>query len=481
MANDAYQCASSGRIFAGRVQFAHGALLDLIAAAPAGSWIPINNNNYSAVWAHPDFRPAYNQTGHLPRKFIESLSSIVWDDDALQFRLFGGGHASTSGEEIYSFDAITGLWALDFHSPDVEVFYLDDASPYGTVPVSGQLTSPRSCHTYDASVYLKNLKRYCWFGGAADPSGGPWVANGPDRVMGPFLLDITHAGKGWVSATTGSNVQRAGTTSDGVSLPGANAWSNRDWKLDHPNAAAFAGMGKVINGWAQYREEGGKDVVYVTSVNSGGTALNLFKITFNDLDYHNDEIEKIGTFWTGNSRSRQGGGLDTVRNIALFLGDTGGGGGTDGDILCDFWDLDNAGPSLHDQTVYQSALTGPAKAQYQAQCAGAHALDKSSFGIEWDETRGKFALWERGGVVYHLTPPADKSTTTGWYIESSGSDADPNRPLLYSEFEATTGDNGVCGKLRYSAKLDCYVTLQNATAGIVRLFKPADWTDPRTV
>lgn len=474
---ESYSCPSGGVIAGGRRRFAHNALLDRIAAAPDNSWLQINDNTYESVWPIKAFRPMWGAAEHEPRKIIASLSSFAWDDSRLCFYLFGGGHASTNGNEVYRFSAVTGQWDLAFHSADVQPLLADDGiTSAGEVPKPGALSAPQSCHTYATSIYLPHLDRAAIFGGACSPTGGPWLANGPDRTLGPFLLDPTLAGQGYVGTTTGSNVQRVGTASENVILPGANAWSNRDWKLDHPlkNATPIASYGKVINGWTAYASEGGKDVVYVTSQSSGTAGLHMLKITFNDLDYRNDTIQMLGRSWTGNSRSRQGGCYDPEKNLAFFIYDTNLSAGS---VIVDVWNLNTPGTSNNDFVVGSSGFSGNGFASYIAE-----AGTSVSFGITYDERRKVFPLWQRGGKVWYLETPPLGTYTTGWKItEVVNTNALDERPWLDSEFALPQEqDIGVCGKWRRSAHLDCYVALQHCYQGNVWLFKPSGWSDPRT-
>jgi len=481
---ESYSCPSGGVIAGGRRRFAHNALLDRIAAAPDNSWLQINDNTYESVWPAKAFRPMWGAAEHEPRKIIASLSSFAWDDSRLCFYLFGGGHASTNGNEVYRFSAVTGQWDLAFHSADVQPLLADDGiTSAGEVPKPGALSAPQSCHTYATSIYLPHLDRAAIFGGACSPTGGPWRANGPDRTLGPFLLDTTLAGQGYVGTTTGSNVQRVGTASENVILPGANAWSNRDWKLDHPlkNGTAISNYGKVINGWTAYANEGGKDVVYVTSQSSGTAGLHMFRVTFNDLDYHNDTIEQIGQSWTGYNRSRQGGCYDPMKNLAFFLYDQ---NLASGNVYVSAWNLDTPGTSNHDFTVGAAGFGGDGVASYIAAANNAvgEAGGATNFGITYDERRNVFPLWQRGGKVWYLETPPQGTLTTGWKIsEVVSTDALASRPMLPTEFDVSNKlDIGVCGKWRRSAHLDCYVALQHNYQGNVWLFKPSGWSDPRT-
>ncbi len=464
MADDTYQCDSGNRIFAGRVQFAHGALLDLIAAAPAASWVRVNTNRIDSQFPAADYRPLFNAGPGNPAKIMEAWSGFAWDSRNHRLIIFGGGHANYSGNDTYVWDGTTGLWQLAFYPSDVE------AVPAGYRTVDGPASSPISSHTYGNNNYLPLLDRFVTFGGAAHSSGNSFVmtdgaGNALRALAGGYTLDLSQAGLGRVAGAPGSNVQRGSTV--GVSLPGASAWYARDYLLDHGQAATAAGLVRHVNGGTAVVEEGGKDVCYVQG-SAGGTSLGLYRIEYSDADdYLTDVITQVGQAWN-NAGQDTGVAYDASNQIFVDLGDAA--------YPIYGWDISAgiAGPSNHNFRVAAADVGGPDAAEFLA-------IGIADFGLLHDETRGFFVAWERGGRLFSITPPSGHPVpVTGWSVAKIVDPVAP-RPALMGELPVADRDTGVHGKFRRAPDLDTYVALQGCTAGDVWMYKPSDWTDPRTL
>jgi hypothetical protein len=272
---------------------------------------------------------------------------------------------------------------------------------------------------------------------------------------------MTLAGLGYVGGTTGSNPKRG--SSLGVDLPGANAWSVRDWFLDHPDAATFAPdfVSARTNGVAACREENGHDVVYF-KVGAG----HLMRIEMVDQDYRNDIIYRVGQAWTSDSTAN-GGALDTVENVFVALRNS--------TNPIEGWDLDAAGFSNKNFVVPAAGLTGSAAAEFVAHLAAEGAV----FSMTYDQRRERFVVWGRGGRVYSIRTPRGSDLTVGWEVTKLSADTLPQRPLTSAEFTGTNADTGASGKFKRSESLDVYVAVQGAYDGNVWMFKPAGWIDPR--
>lgn len=457
-------CASGGVIAAGRHRFAHNALLDLISEAPSGSWLKPNTNTLQSVWPATDYLPMFGGGPGVPDNIIRSWSGFAWDSRNHRLVLTGGGHANYSGNEVYLWDAATKQWSLAYYPSDV----VTNATGYQSI--DGPLHSPVSAHPYCTNVYLPKLDRFLTFGGAAHGSGGPYlVTDGSGNTVrmlpGGYTLNLAQAGQGKVGGLVGSNVKRNSTV--GVDLPGANAWYPRDWLLDHPQAALAAEMTRHINFHSVYREEGGKDVLYVTATN-GGTNPNLYRVEYNDPDdYLTDVISKVGLSWD-NSGSDCGGDIDITNNVFVHLGNA--------SYPIFGWDLDHAGPSNHNFRVAAANLSGPDAAEFLS-------IGVADFGLTYDKVRGYFVAWERGGKVFSITTPiGDPLPVTGWYVEKIADPSTP-RPALSAELgtlgSGTENDTGVHGKWHYAPDLDCYIGLQGSISGNIWMFKPTGWHDPR--
>lgn len=462
---DSYGCASGGYIAAGRHRFTHNALLDLIAAASESSWLKVNTNTMQSVWPSSDYLPLFGAGPGSPSAIIRCWSGFGWDDVNHRLVIFGGGHANYSGNDTYIWDAVTREWKLAFYPSDVKT----NASGHETV--DGPLHSPISSHTYCNNNYLPKIGRFVTFGGAAHSSGGPFLVTDSGgatlrMLPGGYTCDLSQAGQGKVGGLAGSNVKRGSTAA--VNLDGANAWLARDWLLDHPQAALANELTRHVNFFTVYREEAGKDVLYVGAT-SGGTNPSLFRVQYNDADnYLTDTISKVGKTWT-NTGLDTGAALDVDKNALIYLGPS-------GSYPIYGWDLDYAGSENTNFRVASADLTGPGAAEFLS-------VGTADMGLLYDPRRGYFVTWERGGRVWSIrTPVGDPVPTTGWYVEKISDPVTP-RPKTGAELGIdaanTELDKGVVGKWKYAKDLDCYIGLQGAFSGDVWLYKPAGWHDPR--
>lgn len=435
-------------------------VLDLIAAADERSWVLLSANRFQSVFPSEDYEPLKDSGVSSPLSILKAWGSFGWDDVNFRAFFWGGGHANSNENGLYLWNARTRLWQLGFYSADV---IQGITGGMGAEPVDWPAT-PQSSHTYDTQLYLPILQRFITFGGAAQSSGGVFqLRTGPGtaRIIGPFLLDPTEAGTGKLGGTTGSNVQR--NTTIGLSLPGANAWTYRDWFLDHADPhGALSSFTSRVNSVAAYRQENGHDTVYYKC---GPQSLMRFELV--DSDYHNDIITKVGLAWT-TLESPMGGALDSSRNIFVSFAFT-------GSTRFTVWDLDTAGPGNQDVAVDTSGLGGPDLTEFLAQMT-----DQATFSLEYDERREYFVAWQRGGRVYSIEPPSSPPWTTGWTVTKLSDDTLPVRPLTVTELDASgQADEGVNGKWRRSANLDVYIGVQKYLDGNVWAFKPAGWVDPR--
>jgi hypothetical protein len=436
-------------------------VLDLIAAADDNSWVKLNTNTFQSVWPSEDYEPLKDSGPSGPFSILECWASMGWDDVNFRAIFWGGGHANSNGNDLYLFNAASRQWQLGFYSSDVTQGVVGGM---GAEPVDWPET-PQSSHTYDSQQWLPILQRFITFGGAAQSSGGAFQIRGtPDRAVGCFLADLTSAGTGKVGGTTGSNVKR--NTTVGVSLSGANAWTYRDWFLDHADPhGALSSYAQRQNSVSAYRQENGHDTIYYKC----GPA-HLMRFEFVDSDYHNDIITKVGNAFT-TMESPMGGALDSTKNLFVSLCHP----GSAPNYRLTLWDLNIAGPSNNDIGVLDSGLGGPDAAEFLAQMD-----DSPTFSLEYDEKRRYFIAWQRGGRVYSIEPPASSPWDTGWIVTKLSDDTLPLRPLTVTELAATTeADQGVNGKWRRSANLDVYIGVQKRISGDVWAFKPANWVDPR--
>lgn len=436
-------------------------LLDSIAALGENSWLKLNINNFEDVWPVDDLRPTYNNGKANPKNIIQAWSSFAWDKNKSRLILWGGGHANTSSNEPYVFNATTGLWELAFvpsayrvGDPGVEV-----------IPVCGGYRVPQSSHTYDNQIYLPILDKFLTMGGAAFNSGGPFAlydeSNNLVSYPSAYKLDLTLSGQGLVGGATGDN-QHDGAYA-GVDIQGANAWEPIQW-LTTPAGDAFNGRNGSINGLTAYDEENGKDVVYMTK--SSGTARSLFKVVFNDDDYANDTITQVGRYYTGSSGDGAG-AYDDTNKVFLFTQ-------TNTTTPFMFWDVSLAGTTNNEVRVNSANIAGTDIVDYIAES------DFGDFGMDFSPLLGKYFLWSRGGTIYTVTPPVGLPTPdTGWVVEKLPAPVG-NVPMTSAELAVgTNGDTGVMGKWEHAPELNCFIGLQHMYHGDVWLYKPTGWIDPR--
>lgn len=467
--------AAGTKLRAGRFTPAYINLLDQIAASTPDSWLKVNTNRYQDSWADPAFWAPYSTStdpvvqstgaGSSPSVVIGAWCSVAWDDDAARLVLWGGGHANGSNNEVYSWDGSDQAWHLAFHATAYEGF-----AACGARSIAGSLNAPTSSHTYSNNVWLPKRQRFMTFGGANHWKGEPFLVSDPAgnvlRVGGPFTLDMALAGQGYVGATTGSNPKKPGTVSEGVNLPGANAWKMRDYRLDHPNTAVAAmipgGRTSVVT------EENGRDVIYTHG--GSGTSKHLVRIEIVDDDYRNDILSWVGAAWSNNS-SDVPASFDPRRKLFFnpsFLNST----------ATDFiggWDVSpgKAGPSNRYFSCPPSGVSGPGAADLIANASSA------AYSTLYDERRDCFVVMDRDKRMYEVRPPAGTDYSTGWTVK---------KVMDVARFPADMVDDTIpkgglrasfCGRFRRSKRLDVYIHLTHTFDGQIWMYKPNDWLDPR--
>lgn len=464
--SDTYTAASGATLQGGRgapvlpPSASPTALRALLAAAPEDSWVKANLNELQQVWPGSDYQPLDNGSPSIQRPVISAWSSFAWDDDAQRAIIWGGGHANTATMDVYMWDGANRNWITAFYSPDLTYF------PSGSrMPIGGPLTAPKSSHTYANNNWLPVQQRFITFGGAEQTSGDTFsIVSAVDgsllRWGGAWTLDMTQAGQGKVSTGTGTNVKRGTTT--GVTLQGANAWNCRDYFLDHPNQAQVGSMRSRINGFNVYALEGGRDVLYQAC--SGSTSLGLTRIEFVDGDYRNDLLSRAGNA-SGNNSTNQGGAIDTANRIIVACG-----GPTQ---PFEAWSLAAAGPNNYPTNVQAAAVGGAGKASYFAAQTAAQANGRGfGMGMLYDERRGRYVMWGSGAPLWYAPGVTAAQIATGWTIESVA--VNGTGPKAWGHADLI--ESGIHGKWKRSAKLDCYIGLQDALRGDMWLYKPAGWT-----
>ena len=448
------------------------AVLDLIAAAHAAGqmWVRLDNGTDTFAAAAPSPTYVAPTAGFAP--IIYAWASFGWDDTACRIVLYGGGHANTSANQVFTWSAASRGWALAFHGSE----HIDmDAGSTNTHRVKGFNDAPVSSHTYCNNVWLRVLQRFFTFGGAAWNDGNVlrvWDAGiagfqASLRIAGGFSLDLTEAGTGKVAGGTGTNF--------GPPLPGANAWTLHDWLAPgHASPPVFGGTTYAthIDRGAVATVEGGKDVVYYTA----GAAFGLLRTEFVDATPANDVTRFVcsGLGFSGDGEVLSGGNLamDEADRVIVALARGNG-------AFQPFRFVDLAAPS-------------PAWTQPGAPAGAVAALkaeSKGEPGLLWDPVDGCYVAATRGSIVtpgvfprqvFRIFKPARSgglTPATGWSVDLRGAnpaeDLPPIGPFGGESFPTVTG------KWRWAAALRCGLYLTDPVNGQVWAYIPRNWTDPR--
>lgn len=457
-----YQGPSGRKLAAGRAIYANG-LLDLIAVAPAWSWIKANTNRFQDAWAHPDVRTLFGDGPNNPSAVIRAWSSFAWDTRRHQMILWGGGHGNSSGNEAYIWSATSQRWSLAYHNSDV--VQIPSSNKFRPIDYNA---SPISSHTYGNNAYLPVLDKFLVFGGASHGDGDRmWVWNGNTnlRSAGSFTLDLALIGQGFVGSTTGANPKRG--TYAGVSIPGAYAWRIHDWHDPARVGGSFDAQSQEhIDSGSVVINEGGKDAVYYTA--RTGTSRAVFRVVFNDSDPANDVQTRVSNHDAGIGSGQGPITFDTGRGIIIKLrrGDL--------PVIFQFVDTKNTwgrGNNWNDVSM----VSGADSAEFLLTLT----LDT---GISFDPINHCFLLWTIGRQVWQLYPPEGNPTpTTGWSVVKPPMSISGQAPrATRNTADANENDTGTIGKWRWADDMLCFVALQNNYDGNVWLLKPAGWADPRT-
>jgi hypothetical protein len=424
-------------------------LLSILRTTPEKGWVRVNNNEFQDVWTPTGLLVSVDKepdsTPWDPRMIIAAHSSFAWDSRRGDLILYGGGHASYGGNDVYRWRATT----LDWERMSLP----SDITSLGSFPwftVDGPLTTPQSAHTYDNNIYLPIADRFLTFGGATynlgiayiipDPEG-TWTPlnteGGPFRVTGPYFFDPSRADDYKVGGTTGTHSQWDNLY---LGVIGGEMWENRDIPESLPSA--FFPQ-HFIEGSTGYTQENGKDVVFVH-----GGYTRLFKYTINDVDDPTqDDWEHIGE---GGGISQAVGAYLPTLDLYLRISPN----------RFSYWDLSTASPTNPNVTFIPSGNWPPS--------VGVYGL--GDYGLDYDAPRDRLLLWGGGGNVWALNPPPAVSPV-GWEIEKIESTSTQNP-------DNGPGTTGVLGKWKYIAQLDAFIALQDRFAGNIWIYKPENWTEP---
>lgn len=455
-------------------------LIDLFETKQGGTWFQANKNKYRDTFIPNAFRVSYPLPGGTDPNvsvgnyegIINAWAGVAWDDDACRFYLFGGGHNNTSATDSFIWESRTMKWKMAFLPHDGIV----KAAPKPNYPawfenvtkLGWGLDAPPSMHTYTNLQWLRKSRLVYLGNGATQPTGAPPAicdkVTGVWRQAGPYTVSLEKAGTGCVGVADGGNVKRPGTASANVDLVGANAWKNRDYWKDHPQASGPTPE-ILYRGRSAYAVvENDHDVIYTTS--SSQTDPCLVRIEMVDSDYRNDIITHAGAFGAFGA-SDTGMVVDTDRNLAMYCPLNPSGVGRFG-----YWNLNTKHLGLSNPlvVVQDNQLTGPDVADFLAKIAA-----DDTYGTAYDRYRKCFVVFLRKGGLYEVHLPKVAPFNVGWKVKRIYAQT-PGAP-----FEPQTARGTVCGKFKRSERLDAFVYLSDndMTAGDVWFYKPIDWRNPR--
>lgn len=437
---------------AGRVDAPLPGLVGLLGAIPEGGWVMANLNQFMDVWTPPALLPWDKNSGGVrsPSGIIVAWSGFAWDPNRGDLILYGGGHATYGGNDVYRWHGTSRVWERASLPSDIKQDALNNY-----IAIDGPDNAPIAAHTYDNSIFLPILDRFLTFGGAAYNNGDAYLRDngaGVSRYTGPYVWDPSKGDPNKVGGTTGSHVQRVAPYPNVV---GGQMWQNRDIKL---NLAATPNLpSSHVSGCTGYAVEGGKDVVYVGARTGGGVADHLFRYVINDINNPStDTWTKIGGYWDG-PQTETVCAFDPVQKLFVRLGNK--------TRPFMFWNVNTPSASGNFEVPLSfTEVSGDLTSRLNA-----GTLDIRNCGFDLDPVRRNYVLWCGGSDVWTLKPPATVSAT-GWILQK--------QVVPAGSAPSTALGTGILGKWKYISNLDAFMGLQDSTAGNVWIYKPYGWQSP---
>jgi hypothetical protein len=416
-------------------------LQSLLAGTPEGGWVKANTTTFSSAWAtqaEGGLPPGtYSDTGAV----VWAWSSFAWDPNRTQLYLWGGGHASYMGNEMYVWSGSSGAWSRGSLPSRIEpgggstFFVVDDAAP-------------QSSHTYDNQLFLPISDRFISFGGATFNTGGGWQTrdgSGSVQPAGPWIWDPSRADANKVGGTSGSGYLPASL--------GGEMWQNR-----FPYTSGTRG-GSALEGTTAYRQEGGKDVVYMTRDQNASGWPSLYRYEIGNPSLASpDRWDLVGVGF-GASAYQSAAVIDSTNNFYLYLGRNPNDQAQHGLGL---WNLSQTSSATQPWSRFIS-LVRPDGSPFDT---------NPMMGIAFDELSGHVLLWDgedRGTVYYTRAAFSGGGTLSSTWTVYEVPAATAQQPL--GDFRY-----GVLGKWHYVAELGAFIAMDefqtaNNDAGIW-LYKP---------
>lgn len=396
-------------------------LQGLLASTPQGGWVQANTNKFSDAW--PSLAEGGVPNGN-PAAIVHAWSSFAWDSNRGDLLLFGGGHANYSGNEMYVWKGTDGSWTrgslpsrLERFGSTPTVFIIDNAAP-------------QSAHTYDNNIYLPINDMFVTFGGAAFNSGGEFVVKGSDGkpvAAGPWMWDPTKADASKVGGTDGSGYN--------PNSLGGTMWSNQNGQWVGATGSSHT------EGYTAYRQENGKDVIYVAGPGGGGWP-SLYRYQVGNVRAGELGVyEKVGIAW--NAPSFQGTATIDTDN-GLYIRTTSVNGFQKGLAIWDLSKSNAANPDSNRDIAIKLVNTD-----------GSQFLMNVDFGIDYDSASHKILMWDGSskGKVWsvEVAKDSDGKVLPTWTVTE----------LPSTTFAEPSGSfqTGVLGKWKYVSELNAYVAL----------------------
>ena len=427
----------------------------LLDNTPPGGWVKASTATFSSAWATPAQGGVPDVGYSSPGGIIRSWSSMAWDLKRSSLIVWGGGHSTYFGNEVYLWHGSTGAWTRGSLPTRVEQYA--NTSTYLTV----DNITPQSSHTYDNNLYVPINDRFLTFGGAAFNSGSRFVgrdSSGNIALSGPWMWNPAKADPNKVGGADGSGYI--------ASASGGQMWSNQ--------RGNWVGVGDVdghLGTHTAYRTENLKDVVYVTGNSDGSGSQPLYRYELGNIASGQPGVfQLIGL--SIYAQTYQGAAtIDTKNNLYVHtsaIGNLQGLGVWDPSVL----------PTLNGKTVDCSGGS-----QQSDRCLvdkyitldsteGTILPVNTSHGIGFNSSTGKIYLWDgtTQGTVWETQAEyeSDGSLSSRWSVISRASTTTAQPRGGFS--------SGVLGKWQYVAELGAFIALDefDYTTGDapVWLYKP---------
>lgn len=437
--DDTYSIPSGGALWAG-IPADH--VRAVLAHTPPGGWAKVSLNKFSDSWlVDPANGAIPSGTYSSPHGVVQAWSSFAVDSKRSRLYLWGGGHATYIGNEMYVFDCMTGLWSRGSQSTRAIQF---ESSAYYYAPDN---SAPTSSHCYSNNLYLPMSDRFMTFGGAAFADGNAFRVY--DSVLdemvvsGPWQWNPNLADPDKVGGTTGSGYTGAG--------PGGEMWANRRPAL----SGTFPGG--HVNGSAAVRIEGGQEVVYVSTDSSSSGFPKLSRYVLNGVGPGEDSVATVQ--WGGNA-NQQGHAacIDTKRGWYVRVTSK----RPDKNCNLGVWQLGRNNPSQPDSSSSRDFGVQLEFANSDPFDTG--STDDTEFGIAFDPVSARLFLWNANadGKVWSVEPEPNfaNSTPVIWTVQEHEPVGDTYPTRRHWDAGNPSIIIGVYGKWRYAPEYKCFIAIE---------------------